>query len=37
MSCTAEEWLLAGKIEAYEGEIQIFEKVFEKAIPRDFT
>ncbi|WP_445500371.1 CocE/NonD family hydrolase [Microvirga sp. G4-2] len=37
MRCTAKEWLLKGELIAYEGDLQVFEKTFEKAIPRDFT
>jgi putative CocE/NonD family hydrolase len=35
ISCTAEDWLISASVTTYEGEDQIFEKTFEKAIPRD--
>ncbi|MGB3814675.1 MAG: CocE/NonD family hydrolase [Shinella sp.] len=36
IACTATDWLVSASIRAFEGEVQIFEKCFEKAIPRDF-
>ncbi|MCF3641913.1 CocE/NonD family hydrolase [Rhizobium sp. TRM95111] len=36
ISCTATDWLVCAHVRAFEGETQIFEKHFEKAVPRDF-
>ena len=36
IACTATDWLISASVRAFEGEAQIFEKTFEKAIPRDF-
>jgi hypothetical protein len=36
IACTATDWLISAHVRAYEGETPIFEKRFEKAIPRDF-
>ncbi|MDX3925014.1 MAG: CocE/NonD family hydrolase [Shinella sp.] len=36
ISCTAQDWLISAKVRAFEGENEIFEKTFEKRIPRDF-
>lgn len=35
LSCTATEWITSAKVEAFEGEEQIFAKTFEKRIRRD--
>lgn len=35
IACTAKDWLISASVLAYDGEKQIFEKTFEKAIPRD--
>jgi hypothetical protein len=35
IACTDKDWLISAKVLAYHGEKQIFEKTFEKAIPRD--
>lgn len=35
IACTAKDWLINASVVAYNGEKQIFEKTFEKAIPRD--
>lgn len=35
IACTATDWLISASVIAYDGEKQIFEKTFEKAIPRD--
>ncbi|MEZ2131824.1 MULTISPECIES: CocE/NonD family hydrolase [unclassified Sinorhizobium] len=35
IACTATDWLISGSVIAYEGELQVFEKTFEKKIPRD--
>ncbi|SFB53958.1 hypothetical protein SAMN03159496_04840 [Rhizobium sp. NFR07] len=35
IACTATDWLISASVFAYDGEKQIFEKTFEKAIPRD--
>jgi uncharacterized protein len=35
LACTASEWITEAKVEAFEGEEKIFEKTFEKRIPRD--
>jgi hypothetical protein len=36
IACTATDWLISANVRAFEGEEPIFEKSFEKAIPRDF-
>ncbi|MDO9414655.1 CocE/NonD family hydrolase [Pararhizobium sp.] len=36
ISCTATEWQVSATIKAFEGEAEVLEKVFAKAIPRDF-
>ena len=36
LSCTETEWITAAKVEAFEGEEKVFEKIFEKRIGRDF-
>jgi len=36
IGCTATEWLTSASVTAFEGETQIFEKTFEKRLPRDF-
>jgi hypothetical protein len=36
IACTATDWLISASVRAYEGEVQIFEKTFERAVPRDF-
>ncbi|KQV38563.1 MULTISPECIES: CocE/NonD family hydrolase [unclassified Rhizobium] len=36
IACTREDWLVSGSITALEGETEIFEKSFDKRIPRDF-
>lgn len=36
IACTATDWLISARVRAFEGEAQVFEKAFEKAIPRDF-
>nr|WP_254007614.1 CocE/NonD family hydrolase [Rhizobium sp. L1K21] len=36
LACTDTEWLLTASVAAFEDEEQIFERVFEKRIPRDF-
>jgi len=36
IACSASEWLISAEVKAYEDEVQIFEKTFEKRIPRDF-
>ncbi len=37
IACTQTEWLISASVAAYEGETQVFEKIFpQKAIPRDF-
>ncbi|MBB4351350.1 CocE/NonD family hydrolase [Aliirhizobium cellulosilyticum] len=35
VACTDKDWLISASVLAYHGEKQIFEKTFEKAIPRD--
>jgi hypothetical protein len=35
IACTATDWLIGGSVIGYEGETKVFEKTFEKAIPRD--
>jgi predicted acyl esterase len=36
IGCTASEWVISAVVTAYEGDVQVFEKVFaEKRIPRD--
>lgn len=35
IACTATEWLIGGSVIGYEGETKVFEKTFDKAIPRD--
>ena len=35
LACTATDWLISASVLAYDGEKKIFEKTFEKAIPRD--
>jgi len=35
IACTATDWLISASVLAYDGEKQILEKTFEKAIPRD--
>jgi hypothetical protein len=36
ISCTATDWIVSASVTAYEGETQIFRKVFEeKRVPRD--
>lgn len=35
IACSATEWLISARVIAYDGERQLFEKSFEKAIPRD--
>jgi hypothetical protein len=34
MTATARHWIIWGKIEAYEGEVKVFEKEFDEEIPR---
>ena len=36
IACTATDWLISANVRAFEGETQIFEKRFEKTVPRDF-
>ena len=36
IACTREDWLVSGSITAFEGETEIFERSFDKRIPRDF-
>lgn len=36
IACTATDWLISSSVRAFEGEAQIFEKTFEKMVPRDF-
>lgn len=36
LACTETDWLLTASVQAFDGEEQIFEKQFEKRIPRDF-
>ncbi|NKN38498.1 CocE/NonD family hydrolase [Agrobacterium sp. a22-2] len=36
IACTATSWLIDAQVTAFEGETQIFDKTFEKAVPRDF-
>jgi len=36
IACTATDWLISANVRAFEGETPIFEKRFEKTIPRDF-
>jgi hypothetical protein len=36
IGCTATEWLTSASVTAFEGETQIFHKIFEKGFPRDF-
>ena len=36
LSCTAQEWVTAAELVAYEGENEVFRKTFEKRVPRDF-
>lgn len=36
IGCTATEWLTSASVTAFEGDTQIFEKTFEKRVPRDF-
>ncbi len=36
IACTQTEWVISAQVKAFEGETQIFEKVFGKAIARDF-
>lgn len=36
IACTKDEWLISGSITAFEGEEEIFDKTFDKRIPRDF-
>jgi uncharacterized protein len=35
IACTATDWLISASVLAYDGEKQIFEKSYEKSIPRD--
>lgn len=35
IACTATDWLVNASVIAFEGELQVFEKTFEKMIPRD--
>jgi putative CocE/NonD family hydrolase len=35
IACTADDWSISASVLAYDGEKQIFEKTFEKIIPRD--
>ncbi|PZM10928.1 CocE/NonD family hydrolase [Rhizobium tubonense] len=35
IACTAADWLIAGSVVAFEGDAKIFEKTYEKVIPRD--
>lgn len=35
ITCTAEDWLISASVVAYDGKKQVFEKTFEKIIPRD--
>jgi putative CocE/NonD family hydrolase len=35
LACTATDWLISASVLAYDGEKKIFERTFEKAIPRD--
>ena len=35
ISCTAADWLIGGSVIAYEGETRVFEKTFERVVPRD--
>jgi len=35
IACTAGNWLISGSVVAYEGEGKVFEKTYEKIIPRD--
>ncbi len=36
LACTATDWLTSADVTAFEGEMQVFEKHFEKVIARDF-
>ena len=36
IACTQTEWVISAQVKAFEGETQIFEKTFGKAIARDF-
>ncbi len=36
IACTQTEWVISAQVKAYEGETQVFEKTFGKAIARDF-
>ncbi len=36
IACSATDWLISASVRAFEGEDEIFEKTFEKKIPRDF-
>lgn len=35
MTCTAENWVISAEVRAFDGEEQVFEKLFEKVVPRD--
>jgi hypothetical protein len=35
IACTAGNWLIGGSVVAYEDETKVFEKTYEKIIPRD--
>ncbi|MDQ0321013.1 putative CocE/NonD family hydrolase [Pararhizobium capsulatum DSM 1112] len=36
IACTRDEWLISASVNAFEGDEEIFEKSFDKRIPRDF-
>ena len=36
LRCTAAEWITEAEVVAYEGETRVFEKHFERRVPRDF-
>lgn len=36
MRCTQKDWIISASVTAFEGEIEIFSRSFEKRIPRDF-
>ena len=35
MTCTATDWVISAEVKAFDGDEQIFEKMFEKVVPRD--
>jgi uncharacterized protein len=36
IACTADDWLIGGSVVAYEDDVKIFERTYEKVVPRDF-